>query len=264
MNLLAIDFETQDDNAKTTNITEVGAAWVSPGREPSKLSIFCYEPSYPPQTPFIEDLTGISDEILKRDGISRMDALTRLMPLIEQADVIFAHKKAFDQTVFEYTCKRLGLTFPQKEWICTLTEVEWPKKMTCLKLGHLAFEFGLFDWTEGKDGKYPPGFDRNMLHRAGDDSELLLYLVTHKLGLDNVLKYAREKWVYFKADVLPPWKDGGEQNAIVKKLGFSYEKCKHTEFPVWPKSWVIRVKERNADSIKKLEVPFRISQIEGV
>jgi DNA polymerase III epsilon subunit-like protein len=268
MNLLAIDFETQCDQTQTTRITEVGCAWKTWGNympnesslapAPGKYSEFCYEPDYPPQTAFIEELTGISDEMLRKEGRSRRLVFEgMLLPLVHRADIIFAHKKAFDQTVFESTCKLLGLEVPKKEWICTLSEVKWPKKYTCHKLGHLAFEYGLFD--EGK-------FDRKMLHRAGDDSEVLLHLMTEEHNLHDVLKFAREPWVYLKAYCIEPWKDGGEQTGIAKKLGFGWESCRHDNEHKWPKTWVKRMKQSEYPEFCKLAdgVPFRISQIEGL
>lgn len=271
MNLLALDFETQCDNAKTTRITEVGAAWFFDNHNPpyakrGKISFPCWESDYPPQTEFIVDLTGLSDDYLKTNGITRLDALTRLMPMINEADVIFAHKKAFDQTVFEATCKSLNLAHPKKEWICTLSEFKWPKKFTCLKLGHLAFEHGLFDPTHPNTGQSQTRFDRSLLHRAGDDAELLLVLVTEKYDLKKVLAYAREKWIYFKADILPPWKDGGEQKKLAWQLGFTYESPKHDEAHRWEKTWVKRVKECDLSEAQKSHegVPFRISIIEGI
>lgn len=275
MNLLVIDFETQDDNPKTTRVTEVGAAWFFDecAEETGKVSQFCYEPDYPPQTPFIADLTGISDDMLKKDGLPRGEVFVKtLLPLVERAEVIFAHKKSFDQTIFESTCKALEIDFPKREWICTLAEVKWPKKFTCLKLGHIAFEYGMFDVRVDDQNNWAqktlmlPEFDRTKLHRAGDDAEILLAIIQRKLKLDDVLAYAREPWVYFKADCLGPWKDGGEQTGIAKKLGFSWEGCRHDDLHKWPKTWVKRVKQSElADTLKLFEgLPFRVSQIEGL
>lgn len=269
MKILAIDFETQCDDAAKTRITEAGAHLVTAEMQDGKYvfrqaanatySQLCYESDYPAQTEFISDLTGITDEMLKKDGIPRAKMLETLIPLVESADVILAHKKAFDQVVFESTCKALGIEPPKKEWICTLTEFVWPKSYTCKKLGHLAFEHGMFD----------NGFDRSKLHRAGDDARLLVQLITGYYNLDEVLAYARAPWIYLKGECLPPWTDGGVQKSIAYKLGFSYEKCKYTEKPVWPKSWVTRVKtmvevEKIKETVRTSESPFRVAIIEGI
>lgn len=281
MKILAVDFETQCDDAANTRITEAGAYGVLADRqedgwkftELGTYSQLCFEPDYPPQSEFIADLTGISDDMLKKDGISREKMLETLVPLVEAADVIFAHKKAFDQVVFESTCKKLGIEPPKKEWICTLTEFVWPKSYTCKKLGHLAFEHGMFDSclekAEGQNVYIPPMENRHALHRAGDDARLLMQLVTRFYSLDKVLEYARTPWIYIKAECLPPWTDGGVQKSIAYKLGFSYEKCKYTEKPAWPKSWVTRVKtmeevEKIKETVRTSVSPFRVAIIEGL
>lgn len=287
MKLLTVDFETQCDDAPYTRITEAGAYMVLADKlvddpqggdyqytgSPEVYSQICYELGYPPQTEFIADLTGITDFMLQSQGISRAKMLETLLPLVEAADVIFAHKKAFDQVVFESTCKLYGITPPKKEWICTLTEFQWPKAYTCKKLGHLAFEHGMFDSKiieSGVDRIYmAPLVDRTKLHRAGDDAKLLMQLITMHYKLDDVLAYARTPWVYLKAECLPPWTDGGVQKSIAYKLGFSYEKCRYTEKPNWPKTWVTRVKtmeevEKIKETVRTSESPFRVAIIEGI
>ena len=121
----------------------------------------------------------------------------------------------------------------------------------------------MFDHVEGD---YGVEFDRTKMHRAGDDAKLLLHLITKYYHLDDVLAYAAEPWIYFKADILPPWKDGGAQKEVAFKLGFSYERCKHTEGPVWPKSWVRRVKLRDWPHFKEklVGLDFRVARIEGL
>lgn len=286
MKLLALDFETQDDDAANTRITEVGCFGVLAEKlvndkdggdyqytQLGQYSQLCHESDYPPQSEFIAELTGINDEMLKKDGITRAKMLEVLIPVVEAADVIFAHKKAFDQVVFESTCRKLGIEPPKKEWVCTLTEFVWPKAYTCKKLGHLAFEHGMFDSkiADTPQGQVyiPPMVDRTKLHRAGDDAKLLMQLITMHYKLDDVLAYARAPWIYVKAECLPPWTDAGVQKSIAYKLGFSYEKCKYTEKPAWPKSWVTRVKtmaevEKIKETVRTSESPFRVAIIEGI
>lgn len=282
MKILALDFETQDDDAANTRITEAGAYGLHADKqedgswkftEIGTYSQLCYESDYPPQSEFIAELTGITDAMMQKDGITRAAMLETLLPLVNAADIIFAHKKAFDQVVFESTCRKLGIEAPKKEWICSLTEFVWPKAYTCKKLGHLAFEHGMFDSrleeVEGQKVYIPPMENRHALHRAGDDARLLMQLITRFYSLDKVLAYAREPWIYLKGECLPPWTDGGVQKSIAYKLGFAYEKCKYTEKPQWPKSWVTRVKtmaevEKIKETVRTSESPFRVAIIEGI
>lgn len=256
MRLLGIDFETQDDKPATTNITEVGASlWElridNQYHKTEGLSHFCYEPNYPPQTEKIIDITGITDAMLKAEGRPRSDVFQEeLFPLMEKADIIFAHKKSFDQTILNATSALLGIFPPEKEWICTLTEFPWPHKFTCHKLSHLAYDHGIM-------------VDPSTLHRAENDCDLMMQLITSKYNLDDILAYARAPWVYLWADVKGPWVDGGHETGIAKSLGFTFEKCKGLDAPKWPKKWVTRTKATNAETIIK-KAPFKVEVIEGI
>lgn len=271
MRILGIDFETQDDQPKTTNITEVGASLWAPKYESvthnffgyekvEGISEFCWEKDYPPQSEKIIDITGITDEMLQATGRPRKWVFeNKLFPLMERADVIFAHKKSFDQTILEATSERLGLTPPKKDWLCTLTEFAWPSKYTCHKLGHLA-------WEHGIDVKAAD------LHRAENDCDLMMQLTTKYYDMTDVLAYWREPWCYLKAEILGPWEgrggDGGIQKSIATPLGFSWERCKGTEAPTWPKTWVMRTKQRNVqkvfDAVAASKSPFRVAKIQGI
>lgn len=264
--VLGLDFETQDADPKTTNITEVGACLYEVDLETNEwkklhgFSTLCYEPDYPPQTQKIIDLTGITDQMLLDEGASRADVFNlQLLPLVQQADIIMAHKTSFDWTIFLAQCTRMGVTPPVKELLCTLTNFPWPKRITCLKLSHIAYEHSIL-------------IDPATLHRAENDVDLMVHLVASKYNFKDVLAYARKPWIYLKADILAPWigkgGDGGIQKGIAVGLGFSYETVKGTDFPVWPKKWVGRFKgmsyEEICDAVSKSPSPFRVDIIEGI
>lgn len=271
MKILGLDFETQCDKPATTRVTEIGAilydwdplrtsnqggTFLNPLEEIERYSTLCYEPDYPPQSEKIADLTGISDEMLKTSGRSRLETFARLITLVHQADIVLAHKIAFDKTILESTGKLLGLGVPEKEWLCTLTNFPWPTRLTCHKLSHLAYEHGILK-------------DPATLHRAVNDIELMMELVFTKYDFNEVLKYARAPWIYAKATVIEPWKDQGRQTGAAKFLGFSFESVKGTDQPKWPKTWVTRIKgeekfEKLVESARLSEFPFRVSRIEGI
>lgn len=273
MKFLGLDFETQDDQARTTRVTEVGAIlyeylgkqeWIGDEftclREIRRYEEFCWEPDYPPQTPKIIDLTGITDEMLREQGITRNRAMKELTEIVAEADVIFAHKISFDKVVYESTCKLFDIVPPEKEWVCTLTNFPWPKRLTCKKLSHLAYEHGLM-------------VDPRTLHRAVNDVELMMRLLSGHYNFEQILAYARAPWIYMKADILGPWigkgGDGGTQNGFVKELGFSYEQVRGVEEHKWPKKWVHRVKtepefEALVEAGATFKSPFRVSRIEGL
>jgi DNA polymerase III epsilon subunit-like protein len=259
MKILGLDLETQHDDAKTCPITEVGAVLIEidPDIDPGKHKIlrqesFCqlvYHPKYPPQTELIVELTGITDEMLKKDGQEPRVVLPKLIPYLEQADYVMAHYKQFDQTVLESVCARIGVPLGKYEWICSLTDVPWPKKYTCRKLSHLAFEHGM-------------QVDVKSLHRAVQDVELMLQLVLGHYHIYDILKYRNTPWAYVQADIPAPWTDKGVGKAAASKRGYGWEKAKGTEEPVFPKTWVKRLK---ADQVEKErnEAPFSITELEG-
>ena len=268
MLLLGIDFETQDDKPTTTNVTEVGASlWGCPSDGSGNIqekhftkiegfSELIYDKAYPPQTEKILEITGITDQMLSEKGLPIHDVfVNQLLPLVHKADVIFAHKTAFDKTIFYAQCKKIGLVPPERTWICTLTEFNWPKKLTCHKLSHLAYEHSIY-------------VDPATLHRAENDCDLMMKLITEKYNIKDIISYAAEPWVYLKADCAGPWVDGGVQTGIAKGLGFGWERCKGTDSPTWPKKWVGRWKEREISSIRtsidRCVSPFRVDQVEGV
>lgn len=261
MLVMGLDFETQDDQPKTTNVTEVGAVLYQVDLETNEFnkmvefSHFCYEPEYPPQTEKIISLTGITDEMLKTFGKPREGVFRELMPMVRLADIILCHKISFDETILKATCEKFSIELPKKEFLCTLTNFPWPPNLTCHKLSHLAYEHDI-------------PHDRKSLHRAVNDVDLMIQTIA-KYNFKEVLEYARKPWIYFKATILEPWKDGGLQASIAKSFGFTFESVKGTDTPRWSKTWVSRTK-----SLEKLEEiksgvavsasPFRVAVIEGI
>lgn len=239
MKILGLDFETQDDQAETTNVTEIGALLTDNCfNELGRLSQLCWEPSYPPQTPEIVEITRITDDMLQKDGIPRREAFAQLLPLVEQADYVFAHKKDFDQVVFNSNCRKFGLPIPKKQWICTLTEINYPAKFRCKQLSHLAFEHRIT-------------FNPDELHRALDDVKLMMKLLA-KYNLTDIITFANEPWVYVQAIFPAPFesKIGFEVGkAKASKLNFGWERARGDDRE-FSKKWVSRVKQRYLPEFK--------------
>lgn len=254
MLVLGIDFETQDDDPTTTRVTEVGAILVEFDRaiegihalgksyiEEARIADLCWDPSYPPQTPKIVELTGITDHMLTTFGKPTREVFAeRLFPLVKQAELIVAYNKAFDQVVYESTCKALDLQTPllpwPLPWLCAYSEVPYPEKFTCRKLTHLAWEHDL-------------QVDREKAHRADYDVELMLNLIS-LYNINEVLAYSKEPWIYLQAIIPAPWTDNGVGKAKASKLGYGWERARGDE-RVFPKSWIKRVKARNVDGEKE-------------
>lgn len=264
MHLLFLDFETQGNEPETTNVTEVGATllYCHPFiegepielrrfEEKAGLSQLCYQPDeYMPQTPEIVEITGVTDEMLKADGRPPDRVFVeQLFPLVEQADWVLAHKKSFDQVVYESTCRRLGLTpaEPKSGWICTLTEVPYPDRYRCKQLSHLAYDHGVIVHPD-------------KLHRAKNDVDLLAQFITTKYKIEDIIKFRNTPWAYLRACIPPPWEDGGKGKELAKGIGYGFEKARGTEAPSFPKMWVKRVKETEIEKEKRL-APFKITRL---
>jgi DNA polymerase III epsilon subunit-like protein len=261
--ILGLDFESQGMDPLTTNITEVGAIMIEginhikgfesdvwDSIEHERFSYLVYEESYPPQTQEVIDVTGITDDILKKTGQPPEKVFINLYDLVKKADVILAHNAKYDRTIFEQYCKRYSKDIPKKEWVCTIHDVPYPKRFGCKKLSHLALDHGV-------------RMDGRELHRAVSDVELMLELVLINYGLEKVLEYAREPWIYIKADILGPWQgsggDGGIGKAQAQSIGYNWETPRGDDRS-FPKTWVKRIKERQFEEEKRI-APFRVGKI---
>ncbi len=250
MKLLFIDFESQCDDAATTNPTEVGMfMFDTESGEKLEQSSMIYAEHYPPQTPEIVELTGITDEMLKSQGGDPKAIFGVIGAWVGRADFVLAHNANFDRGVYEATATRLGLVpaLPKDRWICTVNDVPWAKKYRCKILSHLAFQHGM-------DVKLAD------LHRALDDVKLMAGLILSHYEIEDIIAYAKIPVVtIFANGIKPPWEDGGASNKIVKKLGFGWEKAPKTEQPVYPKRWVKRVRETELEA-EKAKCPFKLTR----
>lgn len=249
MKALLVDIETQGLDTVNPFITEIGAKLYDvEGKVWGNIdggARICFDHTYPPQPEVIVKLTGITDAMLKALGRPRQEVFAEfLLPLVNQADVIFAHNKAFDQVIIERTAEMLGIPFPKKEWICTKTEFPWREDLTCKKLQHLAYEHRIFwEWN----------IDPDSLHRAEDDVNLLSYLM-REYDMKDILAFARSAQVFLVADCLAPWVDGGVQKDIASSAGFKWD--------AGMKAWTQKVKESQygkvMDKVINSNSPFRV------
>lgn len=252
--LLGLDFEAQDENPLTTRPTELGAILVSiegdtAMKKLEELSTLFYTPDYPPQSELVVELTGITDDQLKAEGVDPVSYFRdKLFPLMEKADFILAHNKKYDERLFKAFCAKHGLTPPEKVWICTYVDVPYPAKYTCKKLAHLALDHGIL-------------MDHRKLHRATADVELMLELVM-KYSFGVILKYAQTPWIFVRAWCKPPWEDGGISTALAKKQGYSWQTARGTDEPVFDKQWVKRIK---ADQLQKEKdaLDLHVAEVQG-
>lgn len=248
MKIAGVDFEAQGSDALTTRITEAGVRLIDwPGEkgwnpcwlaDRVPVSSLVYHPDYAPQTPEIVELTGITDAMLKVAGRPPKEVMPEVAAMIDKADYVIAHNKKYDETLFKAVCTRMGIPIPTTRWLCSIADMPW-KARRCHTLSHLALDQGL-------------KMDHRSLHRALDDVDLMLELVTTSFTLEEILDYALSPWVYLQAKIPGPWigrgGDGGVGKTQAQNLGYGWERAKGTEEPFFPKAWVKRVKEKQVEN----------------
>lgn len=141
---LGVDFETTGLDVEKDRIIEIGAVlWHVERKVPLQMLSLLVDPDIP-VTPFITSLTGISDEDVKVHGVSTIEALDQLHPLMDLADYIVAHNGAsFDKPLWEAEYKRCGAHRGQDikvPWIDTRTDVPYPEHIKSKSLNHLAYD----------------------------------------------------------------------------------------------------------------------------
>lgn len=250
MLVLGLDFETQGKDPNNTNITEIGAVLANvEGRKYAicdAVSSLVYDESYPPQSEEVILITGITDEMLKSGGKNLETELKLLVTVMEKADVVMAYNANFDRTIFEQVCTKLLIEYPKKPWICAMNDVPYPPNFTCKKLSHLALDHML-------------KMDNRDLHRAVSDVRLMLDLVVPNYGIEEVMAYAAEPWIFVKADIPAPWTDGGVGKDNATKLGFSWERPRGLSEPLFHKTWVKRIKKSKLESeISQAQFPVQV------
>lgn len=138
-----------------------------------------------PITPFITDITGITDEMVSGKQID----WSTVNALISEASIVIAHNARFDRPFID----RQSKISCEKIWACSLKQIDWnAKKFTSSKLELLNIYHGFF--TDS--------------HRAINDVDALLYLISlhdenGKPYLYELLQNAKRPMVHVIASAAP-------------------------------------------------------------
>jgi DNA polymerase III epsilon subunit-like protein len=245
MLLCFIDFEATGLDTNKERITELGAILYNT-QNSSVLAIGClvYEKDYPPLSQEVIDVTGITDRDLQTEGLEFWRMFEMIFNRFQQIgfpEYFVAHNKSFDENLFKMEMKRhkddLVAFFgddAQKvfdiPWLCTIEDLEHPKKFKCKKLSHLALDYGVI-------------VDPSKLHRAVDDVQLLIRM-TEKAGIDweQVVERSKIPWVVVRAKVPKPWDDAGVGKDKAKSCGFGWQQP-FGSTQVYENMWVKRIKQ---------------------
>ncbi len=232
MLLLALDVETTGLNYQNDSIIEIGAVlWHWETQTPLQIfSELIKEPYINlPLTNEIENLTGITTEQLTSYGQAFQGKLQqRLTKLIHHASFLVAHNASFDRNFLTQLYLKNNLTFPSKEWICTLKDVTYPASFKSKKLVNLAKEHGI---------------ETPFAHRAIFDVLTMLQVLKH-YDIKEIVRSFSFPLVTVKADVSYENKDQA------KEQGFHWNKE--------TKSWQKEIRQNKLEQEKE-KYPFHIT-----
>ena len=162
-----VDVETTGKNRKEDGIVELAAKTVSINEKTGEIISIVdqYESFHDPGFPISEEasaINGISDEMVEGHAIN----WERIESIFNSSELIVSHNASFDRSFLD---RELPLS-AQKLWGCSVNDVEWfSRGFTNLKQELLCVWHGFY-------------YDS---HRAMNDVDALIYLLTHSLYPEN-------------------------------------------------------------------------------
>ncbi len=257
MIICAIDFESTGTDTAKDRITEIGAVWfeqtpldkaIGDLKLLGSYSKLVYDVDYPPLSEEVQEVTGLSDQVLKEEGIPFDMAVFYMMAAFEKTgaypDAFIAHNKAFDENIFKAEVERMWKKnlipvmhrdfIVQIPWLCSIVDIQHPEKFRSKKLSHLALDYGC-------------AVDPSVLHRAEDDCNLLVEMLS-RANVDFSALLARSKVpdVIVRAIVPSPFgkgNDGGKGKDKAKACGYGWQRAPGTDGPEFKNCWVKKIKE---------------------
>jgi ATP-dependent DNA helicase DinG len=162
---VVIDFETTGNSAaKGDRIIQIGAVVVEAGQITDRYSTFI-QPGVP-IPPFIEQLTGINDDMVK-DAPLFEEAAPKLLQMLEGAYFV-AHNVMFDYSFLQGELDRCGYSPLSMPLIDTV------ELSRLLLLGADGYQLGMLAEYLGLEHENP--------HQADSDAEVTAMLLMHLLG----------------------------------------------------------------------------------
>ena len=140
MLVLGVDVETTGLNHNEHAITEIGAIlWDCEHGTPVQFVNVLVDPGHEIPAETVR-LTGITQSLIQKHGVSKSMALEALIPIIEKCDFVLAHNAPFDKGFISQLFAQNGLTMPERTWIDSSVDVPYPETISTRKLVHLAAE----------------------------------------------------------------------------------------------------------------------------
>lgn len=246
--LLLIDFEATSVDTQTARITEIGAVLChndfTPDDMALTLSQLVYESGYPALTPENIAVTGITQEMLLKDGVPLADAVGTLIDMVdlEQVDYVIAYNRKYDEQLFKAEVKRHTLDLDprinqlmQVPWLCAMEDIESNYAFKSWRQMHIALEYGIT-------------VNPKLLHRAINDVELMRQILKESGTTPEAMyKFQQSPWIYIAANVKPPWTDNGKSSTEAKALGFKWQNAGDDR--IFEKTWVKRIKPHQYEAL---------------
>lgn len=243
MLVLGFDTETTGLNVKEDHITQVGAVlWdtsAHQGRKRAKIKLDMMvkgDPFPAELDPRITELTGITRADLDTFGQPAASVFKTVAQLMEQADAVVAHNgNLFDRPMFENNCARVGVKVPNKLWIDTTCDIDFPVSIQTRKLIHLAAEHHFIN-------PFP--------HDAMSDVLTMLKIADQYDWMKTVL-WAKAPTIVIRAD------STFQQKELVKKQNYRWDNDN--------KMWIKSIKSFQLEDVRKAakEAGFGITVLKG-
>lgn len=207
---IGFDFETQGFVAETDAPTEFGmVSFNEKGEELLAMNFIIKSPLTKPQTKEIIDVTGITDEMIESEGVEESEVVKQIVPVLKTAKALFAYNAPFDTGFLKALLGRHGVETLGIPVICAMRGIDYPKRFSCKKLSHLAFDHGILP-------------EQGSAHRAIVDVRLMIKLIT-KYDVEKIVQLSKEPKVQLRIFTEKPWEDGGKSNEYAKEQGFKFD-----------------------------------------
>lgn len=209
------DFEATDKDVKTARITQLAISIFRDGKEETHYSTVLFDESYPELNETAAAITGLSRELLQRNGICPLQALNSFLHYVSRCDIIVGHNiRNFDLPLLTEELRRnqlpVEVTAPN---IDTRFDIPWPPHIETRKLLYLAAEYGIVN---------------PMAHSARHDVDLTAALF-YKFDFAEIYKRSQSPDIWIQAQVTYDTKE------LAKERKFSWDGGK--------KIWVKQIKE---------------------
>ena len=147
MKILGIDLETTGLDLGACKILEIACAvWDTDCNRIMHSFSTVINCDTHPILAEISKIHGLTNGNLKNNGVPLRPALEVVADFCTKVDAICAHNAInFDRVILERDFEANGINIPQKTWIDTQTDVDYPNSMSSRRLTHLAVDHGFLN-----------------------------------------------------------------------------------------------------------------------